>query len=139
MINSVTLVGRLTKDVELSYSKEGVAIGKFTLAINRSFKKDETDFINCVCFKKIAENTANFTKKGSLVGVEGRIQVRTYDHETKGKQYITEIVADSVSFMDSKPKNENQGVNTQQTQSQQIDPFTGQGTTIDITDDDLPF
>jgi single-strand DNA-binding protein len=133
MINNVTLVGRLTKDVDLSYSKEGTAIGKFTIAVNRNFKKDETDFINIVCFKKAAENTANFTKKGSLVGVTGRIQVRTYEHDTKGRQYITEVVADNVTFLE--PKN---STGSQKNQNEeQKDPFSDEKQ-IKIPDD-LPF
>jgi single-strand DNA-binding protein len=138
MINRVVLVGRMTKDADLKFTPNGNAVATFTLAVNRSFNKEETDFINCVVWKKPAENLANFTKKGSLIGLEGRIQVRTYDHETKGKQYITEVVADSVQFLDSKPKNEGQGVNAQQTKTQDNNPFEG-SKHVAIDDQDLPF
>jgi single-strand DNA-binding protein len=144
MINRVVLVGRMTKEADLKYTTNGNAVATFTLAVNRPFNKEETDFINCVVWKKPAENLANFTKKGSLIGLEGRIQVRTYDHDTKGKQYITEVVADSVQFLE--PKN-NGNTNTSESKKEsntgQVNSFNdapfGGSKTVDITDTDLPF
>ena len=82
MINNVVMTGRLTRDIELKYSQSGVAVANFTLAVDRSFKsangERETDFVNCVVFRKTAEDAANFVGKGSLVGIEGRIQTRNY-------------------------------------------------------------
>ena len=105
MINRVVLVGRLTKDPELKYTPNGIAVATFTLAVNRQFSNQqgerEADFINIVVWRKAAENVANFLKKGSLAGVDGRIQVRTYEQDGK-RQYFTEIVADNVQFLEPK-------------------------------------
>jgi single-strand DNA-binding protein len=110
MINRVVLVGRLTKDPELKYTPNGVAVATFTLAVNRQFSNPqgerEADFLNIVVWRKAAENVANYLKKGNLAGVDGRIQVRTYEQEGK-RQYFTEIVADNVQFLE--PKNSSGG------------------------------
>lgn len=144
MINRVVLVGRMTKDADLKYTSTGTPVSNFTLAITRSFNREETDFINCVVWRKPAENLANFTKKGSLIGIEGRIETRSYDGQDGKRVYVTEIVCDSVQFLDSKPKESNEGVTTQQTETTQKtsfndDPFGGTNKTIDIQDEDLPF
>ena len=85
MINNVVLTGRLTKDVDLRYTSSGTAVGSFSIAVDRQFKNQqgekETDFINCVIWRKSAENFANFTRKGSLVGIQGRIQTRNYENQ----------------------------------------------------------
>ncbi|MEK3806930.1 single-stranded DNA-binding protein [Bacillus sp. FSL H8-0547] len=103
MINSVVLVGRLTKDPEMRYTADGAPVANITLAVNRTFKNAsgvmEADFVNCTLWRKTAENTANYCRKGSIVGVSGRIQTRNYEN-TEGKRvYVTEVVADSVRFM----------------------------------------
>lgn len=139
MINTVTLVGRLTRDVELRYSKSGNAVANFNLAVNRPFKNAngdrEADFINVVQFGKGAELTAQYMKKGSQIGVTGRIQTRNYENNEGRRVYVTEIVADQVAFLDSKNDRQN---NQQQPQQQTDDPFANAGQPIDI-DDDLPF
>lgn len=85
MINNVVLVGRLTRAVDLRFTSNGVAFASFTVAVDHTFKKEggerEADFINCVMWRKAAENFANFTRKGSLVGIEGRIQTRNYENQ----------------------------------------------------------
>lgn len=107
MMNRVVLVGRLTKDPELRYTPSGVAVATFTLAVNRAFSNQqgerEADFINCVVWRKPAENVANFLKKGSLAGVDGRIQTRNYEGQDGKRVYITEVVAESVQFLE--PRN----------------------------------
>lgn len=103
MINNVTLVGRLTKDSELRYTQTGKAVASFTLAVN-GFKDDDTSFINCVIWEKKAEALANFTGKGSKIGVSGQLKTRSYDGE-KGKVFVTEVLVDQLEFMD-KPKEE---------------------------------
>lgn len=137
MINNVTLVGRLTKDPELKYTANGIAVVNFTLAVNRAFKTENgpnADFINISVWRKAAENCANFLKKGSLAGVIGSIQTRTYDGTDGKKVYVTEIQAERVQFLDTK------GAKTEESRSNrpEQDPFSGGGS-IDITDDDLPF
>lgn len=105
MINNVVLVGRLTKDVELKYTGSGIAVASFTVAVNRPFKtqgEDEADFINCVAWRKTAENTSNYTRKGSLVGITGRIQTRNYTNNEGRKVFITEVVAENVQFLEPK-------------------------------------
>ncbi|MGG3448842.1 single-stranded DNA-binding protein [Domibacillus aminovorans] len=104
MINRVVLVGRLTKDPELRYTPAGAAVATFTLAVNRTYTNQqgdrEADFINCVIWRKPAENVANFLKKGSLAGVEGRIQTRNYEGQDGKRVYVTEVQADSVQFLE---------------------------------------
>lgn len=102
MMNRVILVGRLTKDPELRYTPSGAAVATFTLAVNRTFTNQqgerEADFINCVVWRRQAENAANFLKKGSLAGVDGRLQSRSYEGQDGRRVYVTEVVAESVQF-----------------------------------------
>ncbi|MDX8288852.1 single-stranded DNA-binding protein [Metabacillus indicus] len=111
MMNRVVLVGRLTKDPELRYTPAGAAVATFTLAVNRSFTNQagerEADFINCVVWRKPAENAANYLKKGSLAGVDGRLQSRSYEDDSGKRVYVTEVVAESVQFLEPKNKNQN--------------------------------
>ena len=110
MINRVVLVGRLTKDPELRYTNSNIAVATFTMAVNRNFTnadgKNEADFIPCVAWKKSAENVSKYLNKGSLVGVDGRIQTRNYEANDGTRRYITEVIADNVRFLDSKPKDD---------------------------------
>ncbi|QBA72909.1 single-stranded DNA-binding protein [Lacticaseibacillus paracasei] len=123
MLNSVALTGRLTRDVDLRYTQSGTAVGSFTLAVDRQFRsangERETDFINCVIWRKSAENFANFTKKGSMVGVEGHIQTRTYDNAQGQKVYVTEVVVENFALLESR-------ATTQQRPSEPANP-AGQG------------
>ena len=146
MINNVTLVGRLTKDVELKYTPANQAVAQFTLAVNRTFKnangERESDFINCVIWRKSAENFANFAKKGALIGITGRIQTRNYENQQGQRVYITEVIAENFQMLES--RNQQQGQQqaqpqqaTQQ-QAKQPDPFAG-GVPTSLNDDDLPF
>jgi len=137
MINAVTLVGRMTRDPELRYSASGVGVCSFTLAVNKAFKKDEADFPNVVCFKKTAENTANYTKKGSLVGIEGRLQTRSYENKEGKKVFVTEVIANQVAFLDSKSQVSSEQPIKNKTEPNFDDPFAG--TPIEISDDELPF
>ena len=109
MINRVVLVGRLTKDPELKYTQSGIAVTRFTLAVNRTFTNQqgerEADFINCVTWRKQAENTANFLRKGSLAGIEGRIQTSNFDGQDGNRVFMTEVVADSVQFLEPRSAN----------------------------------
>ncbi len=147
MINRVVLVGRLTKDPDLRYTPNGVPVANFTLAVNRPFSNQngerEADFINIQVWRKPAENAANYLKKGSLCGVDGRIQTRNFEGQDGKRVYVTEVVADSVQFLDSKRDNQQQGSyqnnNRQNYQQNKQDPFANDGQPIDIQDDDLPF
>ncbi|RFU67098.1 single-stranded DNA-binding protein [Peribacillus saganii] len=108
MINQVTLVGRLTKDPEIRYTPEGKAVSNVTLAVNRNFRNAggdfEADFVQCTLWKKTAENTTQYCQKGSIVGITGRIQTRNYENQEGKRVYVTEVVAESVRFLDSKHK-----------------------------------
>ena len=146
MINRSILVGRLTKDPDLRYTPNGVATCSFTLAVNRTFSNQqgerETDFINIVAWRKQAENAANYLKKGNLAGVDGRIQTRNYEGQDGKRVYITEVVADSVQFLEPKGSQGQGDTNTQQRQqtqdNSQKDPFSG-SKTMDFDDSTLPF
>jgi single-strand DNA-binding protein len=145
MLNRVVLVGRLTKDPELKYTPNGVAVANFTIAVNRPFSNQqgekETDFINVVVWKKPAENVANYLKKGSLAGVDGRIQTRNYEGNDGKRVYITEVVAESVQFLEPKGGGQQQQQKPQEPQKNNFnsDPFANDGQPIVISDDDLPF
>lgn len=120
MINRVVLVGRLTKDPELKYTQGGLAVVRFTLAVNRAFSNNqgerEADFIQCVAWRKQAENISNYLRKGSLAGVDGRIQTGSFEGQDGKRVYTTEVVADSTQFLEPR-NNAQQGA--QQTQQQQ--------------------
>lgn len=106
MINNVVLVGRLTKDPELRYSSSNIPMVYFTIAVNRAFSDQngqrQADFIGCVAFRKQAENMARFLSKGSLIGVEGRIQTRNYQGKDGNMVYVTEVLANSIQFLEPK-------------------------------------
>jgi len=160
LLNRVVLVGRLTRDPELRFTPNGVAVANFTLAVNRPFSNQqgerEADFINCVVWRKPAENVANFLKKGSLAGVDGRVQTRSYDNNEGKRVFVTEIVAESVQFLEPRNSQNNQNQNAGGSQGNygsgsgnsgsggnrsngyDNDPFSNDGS-IDISDDDLPF
>lgn len=120
MINRVVVVGRLTKDPELRYTPSGLPMARFTVAVNRTFSNQqgekEADFISCVAWRKQAENLANFMRKGSLIGVEGRIQTGSYEGQDGKRVYTTDVVADAVQFLEprsaggnSQQPNQNRG------------------------------
>ena len=166
MINNVVLVGRLTKDIDLKYTGSGTAVGTFNLAVNRKFTDQngerKSDFINCVIWRKAAENMANLTRKGSLVGIEGSIQTRNYDNQQGNRVYVTEVVVDNFTLLEPKQTTEQRPrENTYKQQDKQEksmdaskkpnvnytdfdqyentpDPFAT-GESIDLEDDDLPF
>ncbi len=100
MLNRVVLIGRLTRDPELKYTPNGVAVCSFTLAIDRKFNKNETDFIDIVVWRGLAENCANYLNKGRLTAVEGRLQIRTYETQEGQKRKVAEVVADDVRFLE---------------------------------------
>lgn len=108
MLNRALLVGRLTRDPELRRTGSGKAVTSFNLAVERNFKSDEqeADFINCVCWGKIAENTERYCSKGSMVSIDGRIQTRNYDNSQGQKVYVTEVIADSVQFINTRKENQ---------------------------------
>lgn len=106
MLNQVVLVGRLVQNPEISPLENGKKKSSITLAVSRSFKnmdgEYETDFINCVLWNGIAENTCEYCKKGDIVGVKGRIQTRTALQEDSQKKYYVDVVAEKVTFLSSK-------------------------------------
>ena len=188
MINRVVLVGRLTRDPDLRSTSNGRSVASFTLAVNRAFTnaqgEREADFINCVIWGKSAEVLSQYTHKGSLIGVEGRIQTRSYDNNEGQRVYVTEVVADNFQLLESRQQSQNRANEMQNAFNQASnsrnqapvynnsapnmpqsnvstqpnihgmdaygnttagmpnfgrDPFANQGTSLDISDDDLPF
>lgn len=149
MINNVTIVGRLTKDPELKYTPQGKPVANITLAVQRSFKNAngeyDADFIQAVIWGNIAETVANKTGKGKLFGVTGRIQTRNYEGQDGKRVYITEVVAESSHILEWKddggrPSGQSgQGSSGGNYTKVEDDPFSKDGKTIDISDDDLPF
>ena len=102
MLNKIILIGRLTRDPELKYTPGGHAVANFTLAVNRKFNRDETDFIDVVAWKGLAENCANYLSKGRLTAVEGRLQIRSYEANDGTKRKVAEVIADDVRFLEPK-------------------------------------
>ena len=146
MINNVVLVGRLTKDCDLKYTSSGTAVATFSLAVNRQFTNQagerEADFINCVIWRKSAENFANFTRKGSLVGITGRIQTRNYEGNDGKRVYVTEVVADNFALLESKKDgagNGQAGQSNTRSSNQSSDPFSSNSEPYSIDSDSLPF
>lgn len=152
MLNSVAMTGRLTKDVDLRFTKSGTAVGSFTLAVDRQFKSKsgerETDFVNCQVWRKSAENFANFTHKGALVGIQGRIQTRTYDDKNGNKVFVTEVIVDSFALLEPKQSSQNSGspqrnqsapANTNAARGNTNNNFANNGQPISVGDSDLPF
>lgn len=154
MINNVVLVGRLTRDAELRFTANGTATATFNLAVNRNFTNQsgerEADFVNCVIWRKPAETLANYAKKGTLLGVVGRIQTRNYENQQGQKVYVTEVVCDNFQLLESKKdNNQNNQQNNQSFQQESMpgmdkrgfnngtDPFGG-SSQIDISSQDLP-
>lgn len=138
MLNSVVLVGRLTKDPELRYTPSNQAVSTFSLAVNRNFKSQngerEADFINCVIWRQQAENLANWAKKGALIGITGRIQTRNYENQQGQRVYVTEVVAENFQLLESQKErgNQSQGNSQPDFGRNEADPFV-------IDDDSLPF
>ncbi len=159
MINRVVLVGRLTRDIELRKTPNGASVVQFTIACNRRFKQEgqpDADFINCVAWNKTADLMAQYLNKGALIGIEGRIQTRSYDDKDGKRVYITEVVVDSIQFLESRNSNSTSQpysqpyAQPQQNQGMQAGGYTPDETsssfdkefandTLDIASDDLPF
>lgn len=160
MLNNVSLTGRLTKDPELRQSQNGLSIGNFTLAVNRTYKDNEgntqADFINCVLFRKTAEVAKDYAFKGHLVGVTGRLQSRSYENKDGQRVFVTEVVVDNLALLETKNNQNQQNGNNQyqqpnnnynrqqknqyqQSNNQNDNPFNNNGGNVDINDDDLPF
>ncbi len=168
-MNKAFLIGRLTRDPELRYTGNNVAVASFTIAVNRTYTNQsgerEADFIPVVVWRRQAESVKNYLSQGSQVAVEGRIQVRSYDDQNGVRRYVTEIIAESVEFIGSKRDNQ-ASINTNYEQSQapsttgmteptpydfkddtsskegtdiSNDPYKDFGATIEIDDNELPF
>ena len=160
-MNSVNLVGRITREVEIRYAQNQTALCGFNVAVNRPFKNAQgqydADFIPCVAIGKSAEFMGKYVRKGDLLSVTGRIQTRTYDDQNGQKRYVTEVVADNVEFLGSKASSENSN-NTKgssknaeptpydfgdmpEPKGTDVDsnPFADFGSSIEISDDELPF
>lgn len=106
MVNNVTLMGRLTRDVEVKYTSAGVAVGKFSIAIERDYKKQgeekQTDFVPCVAYGKTAEFISSYFAKGNMIAVIGGIRTGSYTNKEGGKVYTTEVFVDKASFTGEK-------------------------------------
>jgi single-strand DNA-binding protein len=139
MMNRVILVGRITKDPELKKTAQDIAVVNFTIAVNRNYTdqqgEKQADFISCVVWRRQAENVAKYVSKGMLLGVEGRIQTRQYESET-GMKYITEVLCDSVQFLEN--KSSNQSFEDPSSTKSQSDEFYETSKKL-AAEDDLPF
>lgn len=156
MLNRVVLVGRMVRDPELRRTGNGTPVASFTIAMNRNFAAQngerQADFIPCVVWNKAAENTARYCSKGSLVGVEGRLQSRSYQDNNGNNRTVIEVVCDSVQFLETRAQSTNrQGSQPTQPQNNFNDAFYDMRSvdirkdfdnsmdTFDIMDDDIQF
>lgn len=134
MINNCILIGRMVRNAELRRTQQGDAVASFTLAVNRNYTtrdgQQQADFINCIVWKKQAENVDKYCSKGSLVGVEGRIQTRSYENNQGQRVNVVEVVCDSVQFLET--KKENKSTNEQNS-------FDNQFNGYNISEDDIQF
>ena len=152
-MNRVELIGRITRDPELRYTSSNIATTRFTLAVNRPFQgqngEQGTDFINIVVWRKQAENVKKFVSKGSLVAVEGRIQTGSYEKDGQ-RVFTTDVVADSVQFLETKAQSQNRVESADVTPSDFVNSdikesdtsdevFANFGDSIEISDDDIAF
>ena len=139
MINQVILIGRLTKDIEIRFTKDEKAVGNFTLAVQRRFKDSNgnivTDFIDCVIFGKQAEALEKYSHKGDMLGVEGSIQKRGYENKDGKKVYLTEIMVEKITFLSQGKKKEESEENPYKDMSIK----TEQQQQFEISSEDLPF
>lgn len=134
-MNNVNLIGRLTADVELRATASGISATTFSLAVPRTYNREETDFINCVAWRKQAENLSKYCGKGSRIAVTGRMEVRNYTAQDGSKRYVTEVVADSIEFLDTKKE----GTATEEVVEKETNAFEEFANEVEISDDDLPF
>ena len=159
MINRVVLVGRLTRDPELRKTQSGTSVVSYTLACDRRFKtpgQPEADFISCVAWNKTAEVMAQYLHKGSLIGIEGRIQTRNYENQQGQRVYVTEVITDSFDFLEPKNSHSQYGKTDPYGTPVQTNPYaqpvqqpaepafssafdSSDDDTLDIASDDLPF
>ncbi len=173
-MNKVILIGRLTKDPELRTTSSNLSVATFSLAVARPYVAQnnngpDADFINCVVWRKQAENLAKYCHKGSQIAVDGRIQTRNYQAQDGSKRYVTEVICDNITFLGSKPEGANniEAPNYQNSYPEPIpnyqpiggyqeptpyheadmpstdltneDPFKDFGEEVTLSDDDLPF
>ncbi|SNR95861.1 single-strand binding protein [Anaerovirgula multivorans] len=136
-MNTVVMIGRMAKDPELRFTASGKAVAAFSIAVNRPFSKtNEADFFNVVVWKKTAENCANYLAKGRLVGIEGRLQTRSYETQNGEKRYVTEIVANQIEFLEWGKKESQEDFNGKLSDSDiDLDDFQ----VIDDSDESVPF
>lgn len=151
-MNKVWLTGRTTRNIELRYTNSNIAVTQFTLAVNRDFKNADgnydSDFINCVAFKKTAELISQYVEKGDRLGIVGRIQIRDYQDKDNNKRYATEVIVDSIEFWEQKKKeteNQTQSTTSNSKSNSEIlkdvmqdkDPFAEFGEQVTIDDNFL--
>jgi len=150
MINRAVIIGRLTREIELRKTQTGLSVASFTVAVNRPKRKDqaegEADFINCVAWRGTADYLNDYSQKGTLVGIEGKIQTRNYQNDYGATVYVTEILVDTANILSGgrDKRQENQvnnslyGQHQNQYQTQDFEQFSD-GLTVDLNSDDLPF
>jgi len=161
-MNKVFLIGRLTRDPELRYTGNNTPVATFSIAVNRDFQNQqgerEADFFNIIVWRKPAENVKNYLSQGSQVAIDGRLQTRSYDDQNGQKRYVTEVVANNVEFLGSKNSSSNTGDekasskkkseptpydfgDAEEPKGTDVDsnPFADFGSSIEISDDELPF
>lgn len=139
-MNNVSLIGRLTKDPELrTAAGSGTVVCRFTIAVNRQFKKDETDFINCVAFGKTAETISQYMTKGRQLGIQGSIRTGSYDAQDGTKRYTTDIVVNNITFISSNQNNSQNQNSPSQTQNTGYSETNFDPDITPVDDGDMPF
>lgn len=144
-MNKVILIGRLTKTPELKSTQSGRNVCQFSIAVNRNYTnangEREADFINCVVWDKQAENLVNYQNKGNQIAVEGRIQTRNYEDNSGKKVYVTEVLVNNISYLDSKKESTTNLPEPPKQEEEKLDPYTAFGDSIEVAEEqqELPF
>lgn len=129
-MNNVQLLGRTTNAIELKTTQSGKAVANFTLAVNRKYDKEKTDFINCIAWNKTAEIMASYVLKGQLIAIDGEIQTRTYEDKNGNKRTATEVIVSNFYFAESKKEKPDPNVNFTEVDTSDFE---------EISNQDLPF
>ena len=136
MINRVTLIGRLVRDPDLRRTNDGTMVASFTIAVNRNYTakdgQQQADFINCVVWRKTAETLEKYCRKGNLIGLDGRLQTRTYENAQGQRVFVTEVVCDNIQFLESKSNNNQNTQNRHNNQGYARNQQTRQNVTSNI-------
>ena len=135
-MNRVELIGNITKDLELRTTSNGVSVSKFSIAVNQGYGEEQkTDFLNCIAWRKQAENLCKYCDKGSKIAIEGKLQSYSYEDGNGNKKYGMQVIADNITFLDNKKSKDSAKNVTEEKE----DPFKDFASEVELEDNDIPW